>query len=74
MRNKNAPPRRCYLDMHWKTSDAQAEAHYIFAHGVMDSLVAAGHSEGDAKRMVEQLWKSGRAEGYEDAVYVCNDN
>ena len=74
MRNTNPPPRRCYLSMHWTTPDAQVNAHYAFAHDVMDSLVKAGHSEADAKAIVEQLWSSGRAEGYEDAMYDCNDH
>ncbi len=57
--------------MHWKTPDAQVQAHYSYshAHAMMDALIAGGWTESQAKQAVEQLWNNGRSEGYEDGLY-----
>lgn len=60
--------------MFWRTPDAQVEAHYSHAHLVMDALVASGWTEAQARESVERLWRDGRAEGYEDAMYDAYDH
>lgn len=40
----------------------------------MDTLIKGGFSEAQAKTAVQDLWSSGRSEGYEDATYDSNDH
>jgi hypothetical protein len=73
MKNSNPPPRRCYLSFYWKEHESTVNDTYARAETMIDVLMAAGWTEAHAKQEVENLFSTGRRQGYDDAIFDMND-
>jgi len=74
MRNKNPPPRRCWLSTFWKNSQAEDTAYYELAHRAMDAMVKGGMTEEEARSHVQLLWSGGYENGAWEEAYNLNEN